>query len=125
MNLMKWFLIGALAALLFSVPHTLAQQPTSEPPKTETEETNIRAYVELLRADVNAKKTAIYTDIMQFNDEQAAKFWPIYREYDLGTEQVERPETRRDQRVRSDLFEHDRCQGGRTGDPCFGIGKQA
>jgi hypothetical protein len=83
MNRMKWSLIGALTALLFSVPRTLAQQPTSEPPKTETQETNIRAYVELLRADVNAKKTAVYTDIMQFNDEQAAKFWPIYREYDL------------------------------------------
>jgi hypothetical protein len=83
MNLVKWFLIGALATLLFSAPHTLAQQPTSAPPKTEAQETNIRAYVQLLRADVNAKKTAIYTDIMQFNDEEAAKFWPIYREYDL------------------------------------------
>jgi hypothetical protein len=83
MNLVKWFLIGALATLLFSAPRTLAQQPTSAPPKTEAQETNIRAYVELLRVDVNAKTTAIYTDIMQFNDEQAAKFWPIYREYDL------------------------------------------
>ena len=83
MKSMKWFLVGTVAALLFSVPRTLAQQATSEPPKTETQETNIRAYVELLRADVKVKKTAIYTDLMQFNDEQAAKFWPIYNEYDL------------------------------------------
>jgi hypothetical protein len=87
MNLVKWSLIGTLAALLFSVPRTLAQQAASEsptePPRTETQETNIRAYVELLRADVKTKKTAIYTEIMQFNDEQAAKFWTIYNEYDL------------------------------------------
>jgi hypothetical protein len=87
MNLVKWSLIGTLVALHFSVPGTLAQQaasePPTEPPRTETQETNIRAYVELLRADVKTKKTAIYTEIMQFNDEQAAKFWTIYNEYDL------------------------------------------
>ncbi len=79
----KWFLVGITAALLLNVPRTVAQQATAEPARTETQETNIRAYVELLRADVSAKRTLIYTDIMQLNDEQAAKFWPIYREYEL------------------------------------------
>jgi hypothetical protein len=87
MNSRKWLLVGAVAALLFISPRTFAQQATnesaSEPPKTDTQETNIRAYVELLRADVKTKKTAIYTELMQFNDQQAAKFWPIYNEYDL------------------------------------------
>jgi hypothetical protein len=78
----KWFLMG-MAALVLSVPHSVAQQATAEPARTETQETNIRAYVELLRSDVSAKRTLIYTDIMQLNDEQAARFWPIYREYEV------------------------------------------
>ncbi len=78
-----WFLFGLAVALLVSVPRTFAQQASVEPARTETQETNIRAYVELLRSDVSAKRTLIYTDMMQLNDAQAAKFWPIYREYEL------------------------------------------
>lgn len=81
---MKWILSAVLVAAFFA-PNAFAQQTSADtqPATTESQDTNIRAYVELLRADVNAKKTAIYTQIMQLNDEQAAKFWPIYREYDL------------------------------------------
>jgi soluble lytic murein transglycosylase-like protein len=79
----KWFLVGIAAASLLGVPHAFAQQAASEPVRTETQDTNIRAYVELLRSDVSAKRTFIYTNIMQLNDDQAAKFWPIYREYEL------------------------------------------
>jgi hypothetical protein len=83
MKLMKWIPMAATAALLFHAPTVLAQQASTQPTTTEVQETNLRAYVELLRADVKAKKTQIFTAIMQFNDEQAAKFWPIYREYDV------------------------------------------
>jgi hypothetical protein len=40
-------------------------------------------YVELLRSDVKAKKVAIITEVMQFSDEEAKAFWPVYREYEL------------------------------------------
>jgi hypothetical protein len=50
---------------------------------SDDHETNLRAYVELLRADVKAKRVAIVTEIMQFNDSDAATFWPIFRQYDL------------------------------------------
>jgi hypothetical protein len=83
MNSRKWFLVELAAVLLLTVPRTFAQQAANAPARTETQDTNIRAYVELLRADVNEKRTLIYTNIMQLNDEQAAKFWPIYREYDM------------------------------------------
>jgi hypothetical protein len=43
----------------------------------------VDSYVELLRSDIRTEKQAILTDVMQFNDEQASIFWPIYREYDL------------------------------------------
>jgi hypothetical protein len=46
-------------------------------------ELNLQAYTELLRADVKAKRVLIITEIMQFNDSDAAAFWPIFREYDL------------------------------------------
>jgi len=84
MQAMKWILATALAAAFFPAPNALGQQPTSDiqPATTESQEPNIRAYVELLRVDVRTKKAAIFTEIMQFNDQQAAKFWPIYYEYD-------------------------------------------
>ena len=83
MQAMKWILATALAAAFFPAPNALGQQPTSDiqPATTESQETNIRAYVELMRVDVRTKKAAIFTEIMQFNDQQAAKFWPIYHEY--------------------------------------------
>jgi DNA anti-recombination protein RmuC len=85
MKLTRWIPVAAIAALLFHGPNVFAQQPAAQPAKTETtEDTNIRAYVELLRADVKTKKTAILTETMQLNDEQAEKFWPIYREYDFA-----------------------------------------
>jgi hypothetical protein len=48
----------------------------------ETRETNLRAYVELLRSDVRSQKTAIITEVMQFTEAEDAKFWPVYREYE-------------------------------------------
>lgn len=41
---------------------------------------NLRAYVELLRSDVRARKVGIITEVMQFTDAEDAKFWPVYRE---------------------------------------------
>lgn len=49
----------------------------------ETKDENLRAYVELLRADVRAQKVAFITELMQFTDAEDKTFWPIYREYDV------------------------------------------
>ena|SRR5258706_446212 len=38
--------------------------------------------MELLRSDVKAQKVEIITEVMDFDDADAAKFWPIYRQYD-------------------------------------------
>jgi hypothetical protein len=83
MKWMKWILAAAAVAALFYGPKVFGQQEAAKPAITESQDTNIRAYVELLRADVKTKKTAILTELMQLNDEQAEKFWPIYREYDF------------------------------------------
>jgi len=90
MKWMKWILAVVLTAGFLQTPELFAQQTSTDaqPATSDSQETNIRAYVELLRADVNAKKTAIYTQIMQLNDDQSAKFWPIYREYDLELQKL-------------------------------------
>jgi LAS superfamily LD-carboxypeptidase LdcB len=79
----KWILAAAVAAACFCALGVFARQTNTKPTTTESQETNIRAYVELLRSDVKTKKTAILVELMQLNDEQAEKFWPIYREYDF------------------------------------------
>lgn len=48
----------------------------------------IDSYVELLRSDIRMKKQALLTEVMQFSDEQAATFWPIYREYNLELSKI-------------------------------------
>jgi len=49
-------------------------------------------YLELFRADLKTQKTAIMTENLHLTDEEGAKFWPLYREYDakLTTLQDER-----------------------------------
>jgi hypothetical protein len=49
----------------------------------DTRDVNLRAYVELLRSDVRGQKVAILTELMEFTEQEDAKFWPIYREYDV------------------------------------------
>ena len=49
---------------------------------------NLRAYVELLRSDVRSQKVAILSEMMDFTEEEDAKFWPIYREYDTELSKI-------------------------------------
>ena len=49
---------------------------------------DVDAYVELIRSDIRAKKIVIIKETMNFSDEQASVFWPIYREYNNELEKV-------------------------------------
>ena len=40
-------------------------------------------FIELLRSDLKTQKKAVITEAMNFTEDQAAKFWPIYREYEF------------------------------------------
>ncbi len=42
---------------------------------------NVDDFVQLLKSNVQSDKVAIITQVMNFNDEQSGKFWPIYNEY--------------------------------------------
>jgi hypothetical protein len=54
----------------------------------ETKDENLRAYVELLRADVRTQKVAILTELMAFTAAEDKAFWPIYREYDVELSKI-------------------------------------
>lgn len=48
----------------------------------------VNSFIELLRSDIKTQKTALITEGMQFNEQEAAAFWPIYREYDLELSKI-------------------------------------
>jgi hypothetical protein len=54
---------------------------TPATPATDTEKKNIEEYIELMRENVRQEKAQLLGAVMQLNAEQAAKFWPIYDEY--------------------------------------------
>jgi hypothetical protein len=77
---MRRFIAPAVGlAIVLSAAGAAAQTP----PAPDTRDTNLRAYVELLRSDVRSQKVAILTQLMDFSEADDARFWPIYREYDL------------------------------------------
>jgi hypothetical protein len=49
---------------------------------TDTQEKNVQEYIDLLRTDVRQQKAQIMGSVMELDADQAAKFWPIYSEYD-------------------------------------------
>lgn len=86
MKNMKWVL-STLVLIALVVP-SRAQETNDKNPSASTEETNIRAYIELLRADLRARKTAVMGQAMNLTDQQGSTFWPIYREYDVALQRL-------------------------------------
>ena len=52
-------------------------------PEADTLEKNTQTYIELLRRNVQQDKAEIMGAVMLLSAEDAAKFWPIYSEYDV------------------------------------------
>jgi len=65
-----------------------AATPAATPAAADARDVNLRAYVELLRADVRGQKVAILTEMMDFTEKEDATFWPIYREYDVELSKI-------------------------------------
>jgi hypothetical protein len=40
-------------------------------------------YIELMRSDIRTQRVALITDMMQFSEDEASVFWPIFREYEV------------------------------------------
>ncbi len=54
----------------------------AQAPPLSDEEKNLQAYVGLLRSDVRKAKSQVISEVMQFDAGQAAKFWPVYMEFE-------------------------------------------
>jgi hypothetical protein len=84
---MKWILSAAMTVSMCLIPAAQAQS-ASHQPSPDAHNTNMSAYIELLRSDVRTVKATVMGQMMDLNDDQAAKFWPIYREYDLKLQEL-------------------------------------
>ncbi len=62
-----------VAVILLTLPTVQAQEET---------------WLELLRADLRADKTAIVTVAMALSDDEGTIFWPIYREYEVALSSI-------------------------------------
>lgn len=79
-----------LVAFLTCSPMGLAQEtPPSHdtaaqaaPVAADAQEKNIQEYTALLHANVRQQKSQLMATVMQLDPDDAAKFWPIYKEYD-------------------------------------------
>lgn len=78
----------AVFACLASTPAVLPQDNAVKAPapasaaSASPSEQNVNTYIDLIRKDVRSQKSAIMDTVMQLDLDQAAKFWPIYRDYD-------------------------------------------
>jgi hypothetical protein len=73
-----WILV---LALLVCAPGVRAQD--AQTGKQASDSKNIQAYIDLLRLDVRQQKAEMMGAVMQLSAADAAKFWPIYEEYDV------------------------------------------
>jgi hypothetical protein len=84
--------------LLVSCPTVVAQTATptekSKTPAaprstaTDAQKKNIQQYVELMRTNVRQQKAQILGAVMLLSADDAAKFWPIYSDYDAELTKV-------------------------------------
>jgi hypothetical protein len=85
----KTALILVLTTLVL-IPAARAQentQPTQTAAEADTTsdsdaQKNILEYIELMRSDVKQRKAETLATVMRLSASDAAKFWPIYAEYD-------------------------------------------
>lgn len=79
LNLSK---IAVLTLALTAWAHVAFAQAKKPPAADDTRDVNLSAYVQLMRSDIRAQKVAIITEVMDFTEDEDAKFWPVYREYE-------------------------------------------
>jgi hypothetical protein len=68
--------------MVLAVPAVATAVALTQDEGSKAQEQNFHAYAMLLRADLKTQRKEIITELMQFDDEDAAKFWPLFQEYD-------------------------------------------
>ena len=55
---------------------------TQDKSAKSTQDKNVQEYIELLRSDIRQQKAQIMGGVLELDVDEAAKFWPIYSEYE-------------------------------------------
>jgi hypothetical protein len=92
MKLAIRMLLATLFVLILASPpsghaQTKAQKTSSTgaaPPEADIQKKNVQSYIDLLRRDVRQQKAEIMGAMMLLSAADAAKFWPIYSDYDVA-----------------------------------------
>ena len=82
----KLFLLTTGGLLVAAV--LAAQTPAPTSVKSDSQELNLRAYVELLRTDVQKSKAQIMGAVMQLDSDDATKFWPVYKQFEADLSKI-------------------------------------
>ena len=77
-----WIVVTGLLNVVLPVFVSAARAQDS-PQAGNQDNKNIQAYIELLRSDVRQQKTEAMGAVMELSAADAAKFWPIYSEYEV------------------------------------------
>lgn len=89
-----WILVMTLLVFVLAASSQDKTQPKKSgaqagaSPTTDAQKKNIQEYIELLRSDVRQQKAEMMGAVMQLSAADAAKFWPIYTEYDAELTKV-------------------------------------
>lgn len=122
------FLVTLLAALLL-VLHGRAQANTqtkaATSPEAQANEKNLQEYIDLLRSDVRQQKAEMMGAMMVLGAQDAAKFWPIYSDYDAQLTKLNDQRVESINRIRRLLRPDDRRQGRRVGSEIARLSKPA
>lgn len=86
-NKTAWILVLTTLALIPAARAQESTQPTQTAVAVDTSsdsdaQKNIQEYIDLMRSDVKQRKAETLATVMQLSAADAAKFWPIYAEYD-------------------------------------------
>jgi hypothetical protein len=92
MKLAIRILLATLFVLILASPpsghtQTKAQKTSSTGathPEADIQKKNVQSYIDLLRGDVRQQKDEIMGSMMLLSAADAAKFWPIYSDYDVA-----------------------------------------
>ena len=89
-----WILVLTLLVFVRAVSSedetrsTKTEPQASASPSADARELNIQEYIELLRSEVRQQKDEMMGAVMQLSAADAAKFWPIYSEYEAELTKV-------------------------------------
>jgi hypothetical protein len=82
-----WIMVLALPAFVTVARAQANARPVqnaeqSAVPSAGDADKNLQEYIELLRSDIRQRKAGVMSQMMQLSAADAAKFWPIYNQYD-------------------------------------------